>query len=155
MRTSQLAMHMNQDRDLPHLIQVGTDYGGSWTEEIPGAGMIAFLDSSLNDVGMTVYVDLKGCLASVKGTTSFNSTGSEAEPVRAAVGCVWSGRRLSDSGLSSSGGAGKWGCICWMWEGWVGERRAVTGRTTSLVSKLSENQGEIAEKWDITLDSSL
>ena len=33
-------------------------------------GMIAFLDSSLNDVSMTVYVDKEGCLASVKGTTS-------------------------------------------------------------------------------------
>lgn len=36
-------------------------------------------------MSMTVYVDKEGCLASVKGTTSFNSTGSEAEPVPAAV----------------------------------------------------------------------
>lgn len=56
--------------------------------------MISFLESSLNDVQMTVHVDSKGRLVSVKGTTSLNDpdkTETESEPVSVNFSCELKG----------------------------------------------------------------
>ena len=115
-------------------------------------GMIAFLDSSLNDVSMTVYVDKEGCLASVKGTTSFNSTGSEAEPVQLQFGCELKGgayptQNMSAQAVLENGAASVQ--IEAVKEGAYDGKELTSGFELSI-----ENQGEIAEKRDITLDSS-
>lgn len=149
-KLSQLAGAQMEGQDFPTAQEMQEQTYEEARTEIDG--MIAFLDSSLNDVSMTVYVDKEGCLASVKGTTSFNSTGSEAEPVRLQFGCELKGgayptQNMSAQAVLENGAASVQ--IEAVKEGAYDGKELTSGFELSI-----ENQGEIAEKWDITLDSS-
>lgn len=149
-KLSQLADAQMEGQDFPTAQEMQEQTYEEARTEIDG--MIAFLDSSLNDVSMTVYVDKEGCLASVKGTTSFNSTGSEAEPVQLQFGCELKGgayptQNMSAQAVLENGAASVQ--IEAVKEGAYDGKELTSGFELSI-----ENQGEIAEKWDITLDSS-
>ena len=149
-KLSQLAGAQMEGQDFPTAQEMQEQTYEEARTEIDG--MIAFLDSSLNDVSMTVYVDKEGCLASVKGTTSFNSTGSEAEPVQLQFGCELKGgayptQNMSAQAVLENGAASVQ--IEAVKEGAYDGKELTSGFELSI-----ENQGEIAEKWDITLDSS-
>ena len=149
-KLSQLAGAQMEGQDFPTAQEMQEQTYEEARTEIDG--MIAFLDSSLNDVSMTVYMDKEGCLASVKGTTSFNSTGSEAEPVRLQFGCELKGgayptQNMSAQAVLENGAASVQ--IEAVKEGAYDGKELTSGFELSI-----ENQGEIAEKWDITLDSS-
>lgn len=149
-KLSQLAGAQMEGQDFPTAQEMQEQTYEEARTEIDG--MIAFLDSSLNDVSMTVYVDKEGCLASVKGTTSFNSTGSEAEAVRLQFGCELKGgayptQNMSAQAVLENGAASVQ--IEAVKEGAYDGKELTSGFELSI-----ENQGEIAEKWDITLDSS-
>lgn len=149
-KLSQLAGAQMEGQDFPTAQEMQEQTYEEARTEIDG--MIAFLDSSLNDVSMTVYVDKEGCLASVKGTTSFNSTGSEAEAVQLQFGCELKGgayptQNMSAQAVLENGAASVQ--IEAVKEGAYDGKELTSGFELSI-----ENQGEIAEKWDITLDSS-
>lgn len=149
-KLSQLAGAQMEGQDFPTAQEMQEQTYEEARTEIDG--MIAFLDSSLNDVSMTVYVDKEGCLASVKGTTSFNSTGSEAEPVQLQFGCelkegAYPTQNMSAQAVLENGAASVQ--IEAVKEGAYDGKELTSGFELSI-----ENQGEIAEKWDITLDSS-
>lgn len=149
-KLSQLAGAQMEGQDFPTAQEMQEQTYEEARTEIDG--MIAFLDSSLNDVSMTVYVDKEGCLASVKGTTSFNSTGSETEPVQLQFGCELKGgayptQNMRAQAVLENGAASVQ--IEAVKEGAYDGKELTSGFELSI-----ENQGEIAEKWDITLDSS-
>ena len=149
-KLSQLAGAQMEGQDFPTAQEMQEQTYEEARTEIDG--MIAFLDSSLNDVSMTVHVDKEGRLASVKGTTSFNSTGAEAEPVQLQFGCELKGgayptQNMSAQAVLENGAASVQ--IEAVKEGAYDGKELTSGFELSI-----ENQGEIAEKWDITLDSS-
>ena len=114
--------------------------------------MIAVLDSSLNDVNMTVHVDKKGRLASVKGTTAFNSTEEAAAPVQLQFNCELKGGAYLTQNMNAQASLENGDAsiqIMAVKEGFYDGKQLTAGLDLSI-----ENQGEIAEKWDITFDSS-
>ena len=101
---------------------------------------------------MTVHVDIEGRLASVNGTTFFYFTGSEAEPVQLQFGCELKGgayptQNMSAQAVLENGATSVQ--IEAVKEGAYDGKELTSGFELSI-----ENQGEISEKWDITLDSS-
>lgn len=149
-KLSQLAGAQMEGQDFPTAQEMQEQTYEEARTEIDG--MIAFLDSSLNDVSMTVHVDKEGRLASVKGTTSFNSTGAEAELVQLQFGCelkggVYPTQNMSAQAVLENGAASVQ--IEAVKEGAYDGKELTSGFELSI-----ENQGEIAEKWDITFDSS-
>lgn len=112
--------------------------------------MITFLEHSLNDVNMTVHVDKKGRLASVKGTTAINSPEEGLEP--AAVEFNWElkgGSYLTQNMKLQAAVENADGHIqiLAVKEGSYDGKKLTAGLDVSV-----DNQGEIAETWDITFD---
>ena len=149
-KLSQLAGAQTEGQDFPTAQKMQEQTYEEARAEIDE--MITFLDSSLNDVSMTVHVDKEGRLASVKGTTSFNSAGAESEPVQMQFGCELKGgayltQNMNAQAAFENGAASV--RIEAVKEGAYDGKQLTSGFDLSV-----ENQGEIAEKWDITFDSS-
>lgn len=149
-KLSQLAGTELEGQDFPSAQEMQEQTYEDVRTEIDG--MIAFLDRSLNDVSMTVHVSKEGRLASVKGTTSFNSAGEETEPVSLQFGCELKGGAYQTQNMAAQAVLEK-GTesvhIEAVKEGVYDGKQLTAGLDLSI-----ENQGETAEKWDITFDGS-